>query len=258
MNHCQPMNRDNSYDRIAHWYDVDMARNMPFDDVAFYVGVSASRGGRVLELGCGNGRILLELLARGIDAFGVDRSARMLENLCAKARARALPVRACRMDVRALGFRGDFAVVLCPYSLVTYMAGERDVSRLLDEVARVLARRGALVIDAFIPRIATTAGEFREDYRRACGGHTLVRSKRIRVLGPRLNCIERRYRLLSTQGELLEQVDTTEHIQTFTPQELEATVAGAGFTTDEIWCDYHSRDAAAEAQFFTIVARKAG
>src|SRR5206468_3078186 len=143
------MNRDDSYERIAHWYDVDMARNMPFDDVAFYLGVSANKGGRVLELGCGNGRILLELLARGIDAF--------------------------------------------------------------------------------IPRLATTAGEFREDYRRACGGHTLVRSKRIRVLGPRLNCIERRYRLLSTQGELLEQVDTTEHIQTFTPQELEATVAGAGF-----------------------------
>src|SRR5437867_3475743 len=192
------MNRDDSYERIAHWYDVDMARNMPFDDVAFYLGVSANKGGRVLELGCGNGRILLELLARGIDAFGVDRSVRMLEDLCAKARARALPVRACRMDVRALGFKGNFTVVLCPYSLVTYMAGERDVSRLLDEVAHALASRAVLVVDAFIPRLATTAGEVREDYRRACGGHTLVRSKRIRVLGPRLNCIERRYRLLST------------------------------------------------------------
>ena len=34
--------------------------------------------GAVLGLGCGNGRVLLPLLARGIDAIGIDRSAGML------------------------------------------------------------------------------------------------------------------------------------------------------------------------------------
>ena len=61
-----------SYDRIARFYDVDMARNMPFDDVGFYGGICLRQGGRALELGCGNGRILLDLLARGVDAVGVD------------------------------------------------------------------------------------------------------------------------------------------------------------------------------------------
>ena len=44
-----------SYDSIAHLYDVDMARNMAFDDAALYTQVAQRAGGRVLELGCGNG-----------------------------------------------------------------------------------------------------------------------------------------------------------------------------------------------------------
>jgi hypothetical protein len=138
------------------------------------------------------------------------------------------------------------------------MAAEDDVSRLLGEVGRVLTPRGVLVIDAFVPRSTTTDGDFQQDYRRAWGEHTLVRSKRIGVLGPRLNRIERRYQLLSDEGALLEQVDTTEHIRTFTPAELQSSLVGAGFTTDEIWFDYHLRDTASEAQFFTIVGRKSG
>ena len=91
-----------NYDRIARFYDVDMARNMPFDDVGFYRSLSAAAGGRVLELGCGNGRILLELIAAGIDAMGVDASAGMLAELRRKAQARGLPAPVARMDVRAL------------------------------------------------------------------------------------------------------------------------------------------------------------
>jgi hypothetical protein len=39
-----------AYDRIAHLYDVDMARNMPFDDVALYAQICCDEGGRALEL----------------------------------------------------------------------------------------------------------------------------------------------------------------------------------------------------------------
>ena len=78
-----------AYDRIAHLYDVDMAQNMPFDDGGFYARVCRAQGGRVLELGCGNGRILLGLIGAGIDATGVDGSAGMLRQLERKAAAQA-------------------------------------------------------------------------------------------------------------------------------------------------------------------------
>ncbi len=58
------------------FYDVDMARNMPFDGVGFSAGAGcAEANGLMLELGCGNGRILLPgYFVRGIDAMGVDAS----------------------------------------------------------------------------------------------------------------------------------------------------------------------------------------
>ena len=85
-----------TYDRIAQWYDVDMARNMPFDDIGMYAGLAASAGGRVLELGCGNGRILLELMGSGIDAYGIDCSEAMLGRLREKATPRGLAPRSIR------------------------------------------------------------------------------------------------------------------------------------------------------------------
>ena len=105
-----------NYDRIARFYDVDMAQNMPFDDVGFYVRLCEPLRGPVLELGCGNGRILLELARHGIDAIGIDASAGMLAELRRKAALRSL-ARAGAPDGRcpsraAARVRGDPVPVL--------------------------------------------------------------------------------------------------------------------------------------------------
>ena len=65
-----------TYDRIARFYDVDMAQNMRFDDVAFYAHACARARGKVLEVGCGNGRILLPASQRA--ATGIEKRAVLL------------------------------------------------------------------------------------------------------------------------------------------------------------------------------------
>src|ERR1700682_5583668 len=141
-----------TYDRIAQWYDVDMARNMLFDGVAFCADLFQREGGRVLELGCGNGRVLLELVCRNIDAVGVDTSHRMLQQLQHKAKARGLAPGACRMDARRLAFARSFDIVLCPYSLVTYMAQPNDLERMMNEVRQVLRADGLLGVRGTLPQ----------------------------------------------------------------------------------------------------------
>src|SRR5437868_3375222 len=79
-----------SYDAIASVYATDMGRSMPFDDVGWYRTLCQSQGGAALELGCGTGRILIELLAGGIDAVGADRSLPMLRQLRSDAQARGI------------------------------------------------------------------------------------------------------------------------------------------------------------------------
>ncbi len=246
-----------AYDRIAHLYDVDMARNMPFDDVGLYALVCREEGGRTLELGCGNGRVLLELIGRGIDAIGVDSSPRMLEHLHAKARARGASVDVCRMDARKLAFgRGIFQVVLCPYSLVTYMTGANDVDLLLGEISRVLRPGGVAVLDAFVPRPLSQRRRYVSDYSRPFRGATLTRSKRISTIEPGVNRIERRYEVAAADGSVIERVRTSEDIREFTADELRARLKARGFEVEQTWWDYgRAMQPVANAQFFTLLAR---
>ena len=248
--------RRSPYDAIAHLYDVDMARNMPFDDVAFYERVCReSPAGPVLELGCGNGRVTLELAARGFDVVGVDGSTRMLAALVDKAQARALSPRVCRMDARKLGFARRFGAVLCPYSLVTYMGRGNDAARMLDEAQRVVVDGGSLVIDAFVPRPSEAHARFRRDYVRALGAGALMRSKRITPLGGGMNRIDRRYDVIDATGRLTERVETTEDIRPFTPDEVLGLLETSGWRIRSTWWNYTSAMQLADAQFFTAVAQ---
>jgi SAM-dependent methyltransferase len=244
-----------TYDLIARFYDVDMAQNMRFDDVAFYAHHCERSRGPVLELGCGNGRILLPLLARGLDALGVDASAPMLAELRKKASARALPLRAIRADVRRLPLRAGFTTILCPYSLVTYMTARADLDALLTGARALLAPRGLLVVDAFVPRPLPPQHDFVLDYRRPWGAFTLARWKRIQPVDDATNRIERRYELHGYGGNVVESMDVAETIRPWAPEELRAAVTAAGLSeTVQAW-DYGTRPDAEGAQFFTLVAR---
>lgn len=240
-----------NYDLIAHLYDTDMALNMPFDDVGFYAARCAAAGGRVLELGCGNGRILLPLRARGFDVVGVDASGAMLRELVRKAAGR-VPV--ARMDARALGFPAVFGVVLCPYSLVTYQAGPGDVAALLRAVRDVLRPGGTFVVDAFVPRPVVSGAGFTLDYRRPFRDGVLVRSKRITALAGGRNRIERRYEVEDARGAMVERIEVAEVIRPVAPDALVAAVGAGGFRVRETWWDYSTQEAPADPRFCTLVA----
>lgn len=244
-----------NYDRIAHLYDVDMGRNMAFDDAAFYVELAGFANGRVLEIGCGNGRILLELLRHGVDAVGIDASVRMLQELRHKAAARGVDAAVCRMDARALAFRDTFAVVLCPYSLITYMTASDDAARMLAGIRSALAPAGTVVVDAFIPRHGVPSDAFTVDYRREHRSGVLVRSKRVAAVSASTHRIERRYELVAADGRLVERIDTYEDIRLYWPEDIVDLLTTSGFAIERTWGDYGASPAG-EGQFFTVSARR--
>lgn len=68
---------ENDYDVIAPFYDIEHAQ---FDeDIDLYLNFAELRGGPLLELACGSGRLLLPLARAGYAVTGVDTSARMLD-----------------------------------------------------------------------------------------------------------------------------------------------------------------------------------
>ena len=243
-----------SYDAIAEVYATDMGASMPFDDVGFYRALCRRQGGAVLELGCGTGRVLLPLLAAGLDAVGVDRSLPMLQRLRRDAAARGLAApRVAQMDLRALALRGHFATVLAPYSLVTYLTEPRDLAHFLATARALLAPDGGvLVLDAFIPRDVTAFDDFRLDYRRAHGEGTLERHKRIALHDDGCNTIERRYRVHDADATLREEFTTRETIRPYRAATLRETAAAAGFTCRSEVLDYGATADPATARFVSL------
>ena len=242
-----------SYDAIADVYATDMGQSMPFDDVGWYRRQCQARGGRALELGCGTGRILLELLAAGVEAIGVDRSLPMLRRLRMDAAARGIDACVAQMDLRRLALAGEFRIILAPYSLITYITEPAAAVAVLAHLRELLSSGGRLVVDAFVPRPVTSFAEFRLDYRRAHGAETLERHKRIAANPDGTNRIERRYRLIGVDGRLRDEFHTDETIRPYTPAELTALAASARLRVEDLVFDYGATHEASEARFASTI-----
>ena len=139
------------WDEYAPFYDWENARTLQRRDVAFWQRLAAAQDGRVLELGCGTGRIAIPVARAGVRIVGIDRSDEML----ARARSRIARARLggrlslVRGDIRALPFRSrvKFSAVLAAYGILQSLTRERDLTRTFESVARVLRRGGLFAID---------------------------------------------------------------------------------------------------------------
>ena len=95
---------------------------------------------RVLDFGCGTGRLMQTLSSSAASVSGVDISARMVERACEYGDARIY-------DGRRLPFHdGAFDVVVSAYVLAMYRDQPGPFKALVDEIVRVLIRGGRLVL----------------------------------------------------------------------------------------------------------------
>lgn len=100
-------------------------------------------GCRVLDLGCGDGELALELWRRGARVVGVDASASMIEAARAKAKGHRADISFFPARAERLPFAGaDFDLVLA----VTILCFVDDAAPVFREIARVLRPSGQLVI----------------------------------------------------------------------------------------------------------------
>lgn len=256
-----------AYDITADFYDEDMGRNTDMRDAAWYVAQTKSARGPVLELGCGTGRITLELAAAGIDVVAADRSPPMLERLVDKAIAAGLKdrIHPVALDMSHLCLARQFSAILCPYSAFGYLTGVEDRDRMLCDVYRSLIPGGTLLLDMYIPQPAfdeLADGRELEDYRRELTSDSwhpavrLIRSKRITRTGHGVNRIQRHYRFLDAAGTVTRDVETESFQRPYTPEEMLAILKGAGFQELTSCGDFDvARPAALPARMAAFSAR---
>ena len=82
----------------AAWHDVECSAYGA--DLPLWRELAAERGGPVLDVGAGTGRVALDLAARGHEVVAVDLEAELVEACAERALARSLPVTAVVADAR--------------------------------------------------------------------------------------------------------------------------------------------------------------
>jgi len=268
------------WDEYAPFYDWENARTLGRRDIPFWQGVAARARGRVLELGCGTGRVSLPLAADGVDLVGIDRSAPMLARAVERAgRARRgessdgrglaaarrvapipnpqslIPV-FVRGDIRSLPFRAQsFAVVIAPYGILQSLIRPRDLADALDSVARVAARGGLFGID-LVPDVPKWR-EYRNrvQLRGRSGGADLTLVESVSQDRRRhVTTFEQRYlerRGTRTREHRFDLVFRTIGVRAMTKQ-----LEHAGFAVEAVLGDYHGGPWDERADVWIILARK--
>jgi SAM-dependent methyltransferase len=104
-------------------------------------------GTRVLDLGCGHGRISLPLARLGCAVTGLDASLPLLQRAQTAAREQDLELALLHMDMKNLDAEEAFDAVLNISTAFGYVEDERDDLRALGAVRRALAPGGRFLID---------------------------------------------------------------------------------------------------------------
>ncbi len=127
-------------------------------EVAYFRAVIERFGEPALDLGCGTGRILLPLLAAGLDVDGSDISPDMLAFARARAAERGFGPRLSAQPIHELELPRTYRTsFMCG---VFGIGGRRDRDReALRRIRRHLAPGGALVIDHRLPYAASETSE---------------------------------------------------------------------------------------------------
>jgi len=249
------------WDEYADFYDWENARTLGRRDVQFWATLARREKGRVLELGCGTGR-LLKPLARVARVVGVDRSDAML----ARARERlaglktgAARARLVRGDIRALPFAAaSFAAVIAPYGMLQSLVSDRDLRDALASTARVLAPGGLFGVD-LVPDLPhwREYGPRRRFSGRAADGSRVTLIESVEQ--------DRRRGVTVFHERFLARRGSTRHVREFSltfrtlPVEvMVARIERAGFQVESLLGDYRGRPWDPRAETWIVLARRTG
>ena len=250
MRRRDPIRPDPFEDAVL--YDWEYRRRR--DDVRFYGTLADERGGPILDLGCGTGRLMLPLVREGHVVVGLDRAPAMLaraaarlRRLAPRARKRALLARA---DLRRLPIAGEFSFAVAAFHTLQHLATDRELRDFFAGVARVLRPGGWLAFDTFAPNAqflarANAAGDrrwARTRFRHPATGRRLEYSESYRQNG-RLLVSTFHYRPVGRRQHADAAADHRVDLihRLLEPAEVERLLAGTGLDLIASWGGFDGR-----------------
>jgi SAM-dependent methyltransferase len=234
----------------ARFYDLEHEDYQ--EDIAMYAGFAAATtraaggAGRVLELACGSGRLLIPLAAAGHTATGLDASPAMLALAREKLRAAGLArkVRLVEGDMRHFDLGRAFDLVIVGLNSLMHLETQHDQYETLLAAARHLTPVGRLVVDLFNPEVALPdehqdGALFLHCLKVLPGGAHLLHFQ-----APRVDRAAQTVHLTNYYDEVAPDGRVTRHLAPFslryvTKAELSAMVSAAGLALVDVYGTYN-------------------
>ncbi len=215
-------------------------------EVAFLLGMGVA--GRVLDLCCGFARHSLALREAGIEAYGLDQSAELLQQASSLPGGSRLAGRLIRGDARALPFRArSFDVVVVLFSSFGYFGAEGDRC-MLGEIGRVTAEGGFAVLDLMNPARVRAQLEARSERELATG--TLVEERRIEE-GGRL--VVKDVRLIRGDGT---QKRWSERVRMYEREEIDILARALGLVVTDAYGSFRGETHESGSERMLLVLRR--
>jgi SAM-dependent methyltransferase len=212
----------------AIWHDVECASYEA--DLPLWRELAAETGGPILDLGCGTGRVALDLAAHGHEVTGIDSEPAFTAALAARARERGLRVRAETGDARSFALAGRaFALAVAPMQVAQLLGGREGRMGMLACAREHLKPGGVLAVALADPLEGIPDDEDPvpplPDVREEDGWVYSSTPVDVRKEGA-ATAIDRLRQAVSPSGELDESLATI-MLDAVTPDELEAEADAA-------------------------------
>jgi ubiquinone/menaquinone biosynthesis C-methylase UbiE len=139
-----------SSDRVAREYDAALAGTPLLETDMRFCDRHFPTPGRLIDLGCGTGRLLVHFARRGYPCLGVDLSDAMLDVVREKAEPERLAIDLLRANLVELDqvSTSDFDYATCLFSTLGMIRGAENRRRFLGHVRRILKPGGVFVLHA--------------------------------------------------------------------------------------------------------------
>jgi SAM-dependent methyltransferase len=131
-------------DETVVWHDVECASYAA--DLGVWRALADESGGELLDIGCGTGRVALDLAALGHDVTGLDSDPALVAAFAGRARERGLRVRTAVADARSFELGRRFALVIAPMQVVQLLGGATGRAAMLGCVRAHLETGGVFAV----------------------------------------------------------------------------------------------------------------